>query len=128
MNGLVQYRQEVWVRAFVAAMSSGKCYSPVVASDCADICLDRFDKQFPQTADTNVAAAVEPSDHKGPSLLDNASLTDRRVDPLAKPPSDNTSQLAICPKCGSDNIVEYIQPPVLFVCKKCSHSWGKQQA
>ena len=34
---------------------------------------------------------------------------------------------AICPKCGSDDIVEYIKPPVLFVCNACRASWGKQQ-
>ncbi len=46
-------------------------------------------------ADDEVAAAGEPSRDKPASLLDNASLTDRRVT-AGVPPSDNTSQLAIC--------------------------------
>jgi transposase-like protein len=33
---------------------------------------------------------------------------------------------AICPNCGSDNVVEYVKPPVLFVCHTCNASWGKQ--
>lgn len=33
---------------------------------------------------------------------------------------------AICPNCGGDNVVEYVKPPVLFVCHTCNASWGKQ--
>ena len=35
---------------------------------------------------------------------------------------------AICPKCGSEDIVEYIKPPVLFVCNACHASWANSSS
>jgi hypothetical protein len=64
--------------------------------------VKQYEDRSDRPADIAVAAAGEPSRDKPASLLDNASLTDRRVS-AGVPPSDNTSQLAIAAR----NIVLY---------------------
>lgn len=33
---------------------------------------------------------------------------------------------SLCLKCGSNDIIEYVKEPVMFLCRSCGHHWFKE--